>query len=204
MKRKTVSLVSLVALPLVLFIFLFGLAQIAQAAPIAVTTTVDENDGCGAGTGCSLREAVATAVAGDTIVVPAGTYPLTLGEISISQDITITGAGADSTMVTAGGSSRIFNISGGVARVSDLTLANGLVAGTNNGGAVLLNGATLWLTNTIVSTNTANYGGGVYVNTNAQLYIYNTQFISNNATNATDYGGGAIYVNASSSVVYSY
>src|SRR5205823_8214495 len=52
------------------------LARAASADTVQVTTTTDENDGCLVGTGCSLREAIAVASSGDTVLIPAGTYTL--------------------------------------------------------------------------------------------------------------------------------
>ena len=42
---------------------------------------------------CSIREAIHTASSGDTIVIPAGTYTLALGEIIIAKNLTLTGVG---------------------------------------------------------------------------------------------------------------
>ena len=80
----------------------------AQAATFTVTKTADTNDGtCDAD--CSLREAIgaANAAAGaDTITLPAGIYTLSIagasenanatGDLDITADLNITGAGQDS------------------------------------------------------------------------------------------------------------
>src|SRR5690349_19560398 len=93
----------------------------ANAATITVTTTTDELNTDG---DCSLREAIQAAntnaavdacPAGqsgqvDTIIVPAGTYTLTLagnddnnavGDLDIKGNVTITGAGAATTIIQA-------------------------------------------------------------------------------------------------------
>src|SRR3954454_8211177 len=74
-----------------------GAPSFALAAP-AVTNT--NNSGGG-----SLRAAIAGAAPGDTIPVPAGTYNLTSGELNINKSLTLDGANARTTIITAGGRS---------------------------------------------------------------------------------------------------
>src|SRR3954449_12161458 len=68
---------------------------------ITVNTLIDENDGINTG-GISLRDAVAAAVAGDTINFASsltsggpGTIFLTHGELAVSQGLTINGPGSN-------------------------------------------------------------------------------------------------------------
>ena len=110
-----------------LLITLF-LANPAQAATIAVTTTTDELDSTATSAGCSLREAIqnindaaltyteCSNVGGgfgvsDTITVPAGTCTLIggptenanlSGDFDITKPLTITGAGQATTIIQAG------------------------------------------------------------------------------------------------------
>jgi CSLREA domain-containing protein len=56
----------------------------AAAATVVVDTTTDQALGSCASS-CSLRDAVATAAAGDTIQLPAGHYVLTLGKIALTK-----------------------------------------------------------------------------------------------------------------------
>ena len=85
---------------------------------INVTTTAD-------GVAGSLRAAIIEANASkghDTIIVPAGTYTLTLaganeddaatGDLDIRNGMTISGAGADTTVIDGGGLDRVFQIFG--------------------------------------------------------------------------------------------
>ncbi len=166
-----------------LAIAVFGLGAPAGAATFIVNDTTDAVDltpGDGscltAGGQCTLRAAIqeANALAGaDTIVVPAGTFVLTLagagedaaatGDLDITQDVVIQGAGAGQTIVD--GSSlddRVFDILAGTVQVSGLTVRNGTTAAGEDGGGIR-NLGTLTLTNVTVTGNTASgaTGGGI-------------------------------------------
>jgi parallel beta-helix repeat protein/predicted outer membrane repeat protein len=103
------------------------------------------------------------------VTVSNGTYDIT-SELLITTNITVrsygngvTGglANAAATIVQrSSGSIRIFNITGG-AVVDGFTIRNG--SGVSDGAGVYLNHVSARLQNCIVSNNTANYGGGVYV-----------------------------------------
>ena len=150
----------------------------AQAADFTVTKTADTADGtCDAD--CSLREAIiaANALAGpDTITLPADTYTLTIvgtgenaaadGDLDVTDDLTITGAGAATTIIDGNGgvtNERVFHIdpavAGITADISGVTVRNGKSA-TFGGG--IRNTGDLTLNNVTVSGNTATiYGGGI-------------------------------------------
>ncbi len=142
----------------------------ARAATISVTTTADES---GTGPACSLREAIRsantdTAVGGcpagsgaDAITIPAGTYPLTVGpagddaattgDLDVTADTSLLGAGANATIVDGQALDRVFHIdpaSSGLVKVSmsDLTVRNGrasLAANIWNDGILMLSRAVL-------------------------------------------------------------
>src|SRR2546428_4296509 len=170
--------------------FLFTLASLLLAvAPAAAATftvndpadAVDAAPGDGrcatAGGSCTLRAAIQEANAhtgADTIMVPAGTYPLTIagrgedaaatGDLDITDDVTIIGAGADSTIVDGNGIDRVFEIANPASTVaiSSLTIRNGdpgPVAGDTDGGG-LYNQGTLTLSDVVVAHNTASAGSG--------------------------------------------
>ncbi len=142
---------------------------VARAATINVTTTQDVIAKDGA---CSLREAVISAntdssaasggdcVAGsgnDTIVLPAGTYRLTLkgnedssfspldndatvNDLDVTSSATIQGAAASSTIVDANGIDRAFDTYASV-QLEDLTITGGRAQNTgvnrsDDGGGV--------------------------------------------------------------------
>lgn len=170
-----------------------------QAATFNVTKTADTNDGtCDAD--CSLREAIvaANALAGsDTVVVPAGTYSLTRtgnddnsanGDLDITSVMTITGAGAGSTILDAGAiSDRVFHIlSGASATITGLTIRNGDVGGGSGGGILTVGAVTL--NNAVLANNTAAAGGGIHGESGAVTITATGVTFSGNT--ATDIGGG--------------
>jgi CSLREA domain-containing protein len=132
----------------------------AAEASLSVTTTADTNNGaCDAD--CSLREAVIAANASpgnDTVVVPAGTYELSLGgrdedgaasgDLDITDPLTIEGASTDGTILDGGLIDRVFHIdplgAGGVAAsLSDLTIRRGAVGDRSGGGIASFGDITL-------------------------------------------------------------
>ena len=160
-----------------------GGGQPAYAAAITVTTTDDELNSDG---DCSLREAIQAAntdlavdactggSGADTIVVPAGTYTLTIGlseaplfgsHLRIDSDLTLSGAGAGNTIIEAGGNFRVFlifsNVQQPVVTMSGLTIRNGKSFGANPGGGIQ-NGGTLTIDQSIINDNYADHGGGIY------------------------------------------
>ena len=183
-----------------------AVVAVAAASPIgaaetfAVTTTNDTVDddlddpACLDAAGeCSLRAAVMQAnktPGADTITIPAGTYALTLpspdpagpdarvGDLDVTESLTISGAGIDSTTVAGGPgwSDRLFEVdSGEVAGNVDLALS----------GMTLTKGKTDAL------------GGGLYfTDVGGTLSMSVMKFVDNAAgPSAGDNGGGA-YVRA--------
>ncbi len=139
-------------------------------ASTQVNTTAD---GVGSGLGqLSLRQAVNLAnaqPAGDTISFDAAvfasspkTITLTSGPLSLTDKAitTISGPGAGLLTVSGAGKSQVFDIAGGSATLSGLTVSGG---NAQNGGGLENDNGTLTLSNVIVSGNTATgNGGGVY------------------------------------------
>jgi CSLREA domain-containing protein len=121
---------------------------------------------------CTLRAAIQEANASaslcGTIAISfsgvVSPITLTSAELLINKSLTITGPGASTLTVSGSSASRVFNIlSGNAVTITNLTIANGKVSGSNNGGGVL-NGGTLTLTNCNLFGGTANIGGGIYNN----------------------------------------
>ena len=153
-----------------------------------VTTTADANDGACTGSLCTLSDAViaANGAPGATINVPAGTYSLTLGALTVSSSMTISGAGAISTTVDAGCNSQVFNITAGTVTISSMTIRRGFTGGVGGGVSTAGN---LTLDSVILRDNHAsNAGGGVVAWTvsgmTGTLTLINSTVISNLASGA--------------------
>ncbi len=156
-----------------------------------VTNTNDNGPG-------SLRQAIADALAGDTINFNLGAGPhtitLTTGELLIDKNVTINGSGADVLTVSGTNSFRIFHIiSGPTVTISGLTITNGSAidaSPADSGGGIYNDHSTLTVTNCTLSGNTANTdGGGIFSdgsNGSATLTIANSTLTFNSA----NYGGG--------------
>jgi hypothetical protein len=159
----------------------------ASANIITVTNTSDSGPG-------SLRQALAIANDGDTITFAVtGTIGLTTGELMVNNSITISGPGSQTLTVNANAMSRVFHISSGTTvTISGLTITNGNALPSDDyGGGIYNDHAMLMLSNSAVTLNTAQIGGGGIYNdgTNsgsATLQISNSLI----ASNATLFGGG--------------
>jgi CSLREA domain-containing protein len=155
----------------------------------APTDAEDANPGDGAcltlGGDCTLRAAVqeANATAGlDTVSLPAGTFTLSLGgvdedasmtgDIDIVDDLTVVGAGPDSTVVAAGGIDRIFHILGADLEVTfdNLTLTGGVR------GAILSEG-NLEIANIVAQGNVAAGYSGIVENAGGTLVVSDSSII---------------------------
>src|SRR5262249_7694298 len=128
----------------------------AVPATFNVTTTadvVDANDGL-----LSLREAVQQAnstQAADTIVLPAGPCPLAVhgrdedvagtGDLDLTGHLTISGAGASTTVIDATGlSDRVFHVLGGNVSITGVTIRGGGDLGSPVlGGGIFNQGGTV-------------------------------------------------------------
>ena len=135
-------------------------AEPVIAGTIIVDNLTDDDDGSCSDGDCSLREAIDSAGAGDTINFGV-TGTITLGgtRLYIDKNMTITGPGADLLSIDGDGASRIFEIYGSYnVSISGLTLTNGL----DDGGGISNSEATLTLSNCVISGNSGSYGGGIH------------------------------------------
>jgi len=184
-------------LPIVLF-SICGASSPGLAATFTVVNLADSGGG-------SLRQAVldANASPGANTVTFAdgltGMIVLTSGEMSITNDLTITGPGAELFAVDGNQQSRIFSISAGATvAIAGLTLTNGLATGAaaTGGGAILNSGGTLSLTQVTVVGNRAvgspgagANGGGVF-SPSGTLNVTASVFSANQAVGGSNSGGG--------------
>lgn len=229
-----------IALP----VFMLGLFMAALETKASPSTTftvnstvdaVDVNPGDGvcetavAGQ-CTLRAAVmeANALPGnDSISLPAGIFTLTIpgsdfesqvGDINITDGLTLSGATTSSTIIDGGTIDRVIDvrtIPGQQVSLSNLTLQNGASGGFGAGicncsqatslilhnvvvrnnvnftsGGGIWNGGQITLTNSSVYNNvTANAGGGILNAANATMVIEGSKIYSNTA-NFEGIGGG--------------
>src|SRR5712692_2769930 len=162
-------------------------AAAAATLTFQVTTTTDAPDAspgdgiCADASGqCTLRAAVQEADAQPsgstiTILVPAGTFPLKLGVLSLTAN-TITVQGTGATTVDGRNASQVFNI-GPAASVTLGQLA--IIDGNASLGGGIHNAGTLTLTNSTVAASVANNGGGIYNNQGATLALAGTTVFQN-------------------------
>ncbi len=202
----------------------------APAATFVVTKTADTNDGaCNAD--CSLREAViaANAAAGADMITfgTNGTFQLTIaganenasamGDLDVTQALTIVGNGTGNTIVQAGsnatdGIDKVFSVNPSftlafASSFSGMTIRYGrnpsAITGDGFGGGLDWEGSgagTLSLSNVIVDQNTATDGRGgglALTNSNNGAATITNSTISNNVaarTSGTGGVGGGIFV----------
>ncbi len=171
------------------------IAAPARAAVFTVTTEADTTPNpmaaCVPGS-CSLRQAIEAADASggpDQITVPAGTYTISNAPLSVtsSEGVSISGAGAASTVVSGGGAMQVLSVSGGSATISGLTLSDGVQSDGPGGNVLVSNPGTLTLDHARVTRGRALSGGGIAASSAAALTV-SSSLIDNNT--AVDAGGG--------------
>ena len=160
---------------------------------------------------CTLRAAIdqANFTAGaDTIILPAGVFLLTrpglddvnvLGDLDISQSLTIQGAGSGATIVDGNGAvtgDRVFQILSSAVNttISGLTVRNGKRTATfDEGGGIYWDGSGnshLTLTNVVVRNNAGYYGGGIYLNYYTSGDVVDLGHVTVHGNTATASAGG--------------
>lgn len=142
----------------------------------------------------TLREAIAKAGSGDTVVFADNISEVNVmyGTLNISKDITIGGSSKvtvkrDPSPVTQ--DMVIFTVSGGNVLFKQLTLENGYVS-NGTGGAVLADRANVTFESCVIQKNKADMGGAIYITNGSNVKVNSTSIYKNNAT--TD--GSAVYV----------
>ena len=211
-KARLVRLLPVVAALALVGLFAFPGGASADPLPgtIVVGSRVDQDQGM-----CSLRDAIATAnthtaqggcTAGltsgtDTIEVPAETYDLgSSGQLVISSDMNIVGAGAHSVVIHAS-TGRVFEITNTAnAAISGVTIESG--DAPTGGGILVDSGTSLELQDAIVSANLAATSGGGIEN-DGSLTITGSTIENNSTIGAGGTGGGIEHLGASLSITNS-
>jgi CSLREA domain-containing protein len=167
-----------------------------MAADFEVTTTADGDDKA-CNSHCTLREAVTFAGSDDRVMLPAGTYRLTMGELHLLQD-EIVGAGARTTAIDGGGASRVLRVNEGTSLVSGVTIIRGNGEGevsSGLGGGIFVQSGALQMNNSAVRNNTAERGGGIA--SLGTVILFNSTVSGNTASFLRVTEGGGIFVAAS-------
>jgi CSLREA domain-containing protein len=178
----------------------------AEHADAAATFTVnstgslpDANSGngvCANKSGaCTLRAAIheANSLPGaDTIQVPAGTYAISppasepndilSGDLDISDELTINGAGSASTIIVGGRRDRLFEVHSltGNVNINDVTIRAG---SHSQSGAGIMNAGDASVTvarSVIFSNKAAKFGGGIANAGNGTVRLLNQTRLSGN------------------------
>jgi large repetitive protein len=183
-----------------------GVAQ-GQAASLTFTvnTTADAHDAhpgngrCADAAGrCTLRAALEeadAAASGSTvrITLPAGTYPLSLGSLTVGSaavplTITVAGAGELTTVVRATGAFRVMTVAAHATVLLKNLQVTGGKAGPNSYGGGIFSHGTLTLSGDALTHNRAGAGGGV-ANAGGSLTVTSSKV---DANNGGQFGGGGI------------
>ena len=217
MKRKTVLILLLILGAIICTGAICRAArlQTSSASSFTVNSPVDAVDAspgdgtCETAPGnqvCTLRAAIqeTNALTGtDTIILPTGTYTLTIpgsgedaaatGDLDITGDLTIMGAGATTTIITGNGIDRALHVFGSV-EISGVTIAGGATDSHPGGGGILNEGSLVLIDSSITGSQVSSInlgGGGVY--NQGTLVMTNTVVISNTAVSTGGNSGGGIY-----------
>lgn len=150
--------------------------------------------------GCTLRAAIeeANALPGSQSILIDGTlgdYQLVLGQLEITEGVTI--RGHEMPLIDANHHSRIFRVDGGgnhiIVNMEGLDIARGKVSFDERGGAISIkNNALLQLSDSVVRESKANVGGGIYLDSGADLTVTRSAIRDNIAVTPETFDGGGI------------
>ncbi|BAY30640.1 hypothetical protein NIES2107_24850 [Nostoc carneum NIES-2107] len=159
-------------------------------AIINVTSTADNGAG-------SLRSALASAQAGDTIkfasTLANKTITLTSGQLNITKNLTIDGAGAANLKISGNNATRIFEVGRHInATLRNLSITNGY--STERGGAVkVVDYGSITVDNCKFNYNRGGEGGAINIGYSGKGVVTNSSFDSNDGTlTKSGFSSGAI------------
>ncbi len=149
-----------------------------HAAPLAAIVPVTT----------TIQAAIDIAQAGDTIVIPVGTYTESL---TVDKNITLTGVTSAATIIHAVSNQRVITVTTG----HDLLVVNLAVvggrAGSAEGGGIRIENGHLQLINVVVADNWGTYGGGIFQGGAGRVDAINSRIERNQAS----IDGGGLYIN---------
>jgi predicted outer membrane repeat protein len=186
-------------------------AQASKSLPTTLTVTTNSDAGddftsganlaadMGDGSGLSLREAINWAGTGDTVTFDGGmsgqTVTLNGTQLAVNEDITLDGDldndGTPDITISGNNTSRVFHGTEltASARLEGLTIKNGNAAG-GLGGGMYIDDCDPTIINCTFSSNSANDGGGIYMDGVCNPTITNCLFTGDTASSF----GGAIFL----------
>ncbi len=195
--RKNIVVPVLLVVALATFTMWLSSTEASSAPDIVVTVTGDSApDGCGVN-GCTLREAVTegNSQAGVQVIEIDSdmTVTLTLGQLTVTGDLTVQGAGESSVVTSTG--SRIFDVSASGElsleglRIKGATVADGCGGGVYSAGDIVM-------TDVKLDTNTIS-GKGAGLCSEGMAELTRVTATDNAAAGGP---GGAIYNNGTMTV----
>lgn len=212
--NKTRTVVSFVLPFLAVALVLLAAGRLEQTAPLAAAPLAaaplttwhvapggdDANDCLSLPNACAtISAAIDKASDDDTIVIAAGTY--NEHDIEVSKRLTLTGAGAATTIIDGGRNGRVFALHRTVT-LSHLTIQNGETPEDGNffvasgAGLYVSAGESVLLQHVVVRDNYApELGGGIF--NMGQLTIDQSQILNNEAGGQ----GGGIYGNTATGAI---
>ena len=162
-----------------------GVALPSFAATDTVTSLADD------GSAGTLRSVIAAAASGDTINFSVtGTISLTLGQLELSQNLSISGPGATYLAISGDNLNHaeydVFQVDVGVtASISGVTIESG-----NGYAGGILNDGTLTLSSSTLSGNSGFVAGGIF--NDGTLTLSSSTLSGNSAAGNSPAGGGGI------------
>lgn len=198
---------------------------IHAATTWTVTKTADTNDGV-CDSDCSLREAIAVAASGDTIVFAPSLSGATItvgSTLTLNKNLTINGTALALPIILDGANAvRVFQVEtgvtatlatltitraggafygGGIYNYGTLTVIDCLFAAntSTNGGGALRNNGTMVVSDSTFTGNSGNGGWGGAILNDRTMTVRHSTFTGN--TNASGVGGAIANINPSTLVV---
>ncbi len=192
-KTKRYSLAGLLLISLLALTTQLLWPHPALADGPVVNTIADENDGSCSDSDCSLRDAIALAASGDTILFApalAGQTITVSSQLQINQNLTLDGSAlADPVKISGGGATRVFVVNANVT-LAHLDIRDGQTADFGS-GLWVTSGRVVTLTHCVLANNvTAGNGGGLFSNTGSIVTIDQSVIRDNVASSGGSVGGG--------------